>query len=100
MIASYFNDGSGGFISNIANFFQKFFWADEHYVLGGGVLAGGYLYILLHLSCAQSTESRGKPSKKWWFVPGIRPGPPTKIYLMRVVLRITWGGHFFWVVLR
>ena len=29
------------------------------------------------------------------FVPGIRPGQPTRDYLMRVVLRITWGGALF-----
>ena len=29
------------------------------------------------------------------FIPGIRPGPPTKEYLMRVILRITWGGAIF-----
>lgn len=29
------------------------------------------------------------------FVPGIRPGEPTKSYLMRIVLRITWAGAIF-----
>ena len=29
------------------------------------------------------------------FVPGIRPGPPTRDYLMRIVMRITWGGAVF-----
>ena len=29
------------------------------------------------------------------FIPGIRPGPPTKEYLMRVIIRITWGGALF-----
>ena len=29
------------------------------------------------------------------FIPGIRPGPPTRDYLMRVIIRITWGGALF-----
>jgi preprotein translocase subunit SecY len=29
------------------------------------------------------------------FIPGIRPGNPTKEYINRVLLRITWGGAFF-----
>ena len=33
--------------------------------------------------------------KNGGFIPGIRPGQPTREYLMRVVLRITWGGALF-----
>lgn len=33
--------------------------------------------------------------KNGGFIPGIRPGQPTRDYLMRVVLRITWGGAIF-----
>lgn len=33
--------------------------------------------------------------KNGGFIPGIRPGQPTRDYLMRVVLRITWGGALF-----
>lgn len=29
------------------------------------------------------------------FIPGIRPGKPTKDYLNRVIIRITWGGALF-----
>jgi preprotein translocase subunit SecY len=29
------------------------------------------------------------------FIPGIRPGAPTKQYIERVLIRITWGGAFF-----
>ena len=29
------------------------------------------------------------------FIPGIRPGAPTKAYLNRVIVRITWGGSLF-----
>jgi preprotein translocase subunit SecY len=33
--------------------------------------------------------------KNGGFIPGIRPGHPTREFLMRVVLRITWGGALF-----
>jgi len=33
--------------------------------------------------------------KNGGFVPGIRPGRPTAEYLMRVLIRITWGGAIF-----
>jgi len=29
------------------------------------------------------------------FVPGIRPGRPTSLYLNKVLLRITWAGALF-----
>lgn len=29
------------------------------------------------------------------FIPGIRPGRPTQEYVMRVLIRITWGGAIF-----
>jgi len=33
--------------------------------------------------------------KNGGFVPGIRPGRPTAEYIMRVLVRITWGGAIF-----
>jgi preprotein translocase subunit SecY len=33
--------------------------------------------------------------KQGGFVPGIRPGRPTGEYIMRVLVRITWGGAIF-----
>jgi len=33
--------------------------------------------------------------KQGGFVPGIRPGRPTAEYIMRVLIRITWGGAIF-----
>jgi preprotein translocase subunit SecY len=33
--------------------------------------------------------------KNGGFVPGIRPGRPTAEYIMRVLIRITWGGAIF-----
>ena len=33
--------------------------------------------------------------KNGGFIPGIRPGRPTAEYIMRVLIRITWGGAIF-----
>ena len=33
--------------------------------------------------------------KNGGFIPGIRPGQPTQVFLNRVILRITWGGAIF-----
>jgi len=97
--ASYFTN-SGGWVEAIADFFVKNFQGGR-----GGSGTGPYWLLLFVLVVAftffytmvqyQQQQIAKNLQKQGAFIPGIRPGPPTEAYLLRVVTRITWAGALF-----
>lgn len=95
-IANYFtNPLNEGFVSRLAQFFANSldpsafgYWAVV-FVL---VVVFTFFYTLVTF---QQQDLAGNLQRNGGFIPGIRPGKPTQDYLMRVLVRITWGGAFF-----
>ena len=51
-----------------------------------------YFYTAISLNIPQLTENM---QKYGGFIPGIRPGQPTALYIDRIMTRITLAGAFF-----
>lgn len=95
-MASYFADPrSSSILARVADFFTtslsptaNLYWIIFFFL----VVLFTFFYTLVVFNQQNLAENL---QKNGGFVPGIRPGQPTKDYLMRVILRITWGGAFF-----
>jgi preprotein translocase subunit SecY len=95
-MASYFVDpASTSFIPRAAAFFVNnfnpasgFYWIFVFFLVF--IFTFGYTLVVFNQqNLAENLQKNGG------FIPGIRPGRPTHDYLMRVMLRITWGGALF-----
>jgi preprotein translocase subunit SecY len=95
-IATYLADpSSSSFTAQIASWVQRTltFTSDPYWALIFILTVGFTFFYALVVHNQQNLAENLQ--RNGGFVPGIRPGQPTRDYLMRIVLRITWGGAIF-----
>jgi preprotein translocase subunit SecY len=102
-VAQYLSDASSTvWVQNFANFIIK--WFSPQGGVGNVVSPAFILLVFLlvviftffyTLVVFQQQNLAENLQKNGGFVPGIRPGRPTAEYIMRVLVRITWGGAMF-----
>jgi len=80
-----------GFGTDLANFFSPQGW---HYVAGESLLiiVFTYFYTAVQFNPVDQADNLRKYGG---FIPGIRPGPPTALYLDTVLKRLTLPGSLF-----
>jgi len=95
IVASYFDTGSG-FAHSIVQWFSPntdlpigaFYWV-MYFILS---VAFTFFYTIITY---QQQDLPGTLQRQGGFIPGIRPGKNTEVYLNGVINRITWAGALF-----
>jgi preprotein translocase subunit SecY len=93
-MASYFS-ASGGVIEDVANVIIE--WLSEGspiYAIVYFLLVVGFTYFYTAFTF-KPDETADQLRKNGGFIPGIRPGAPTRDYLAKVVFRISLAGAVF-----
>lgn len=95
IIASYFVYAENEIVRNIATAVSSLFSTTGwFYAVAYFAMVIGFTYFYTAVQFQQQNLSENL-QKYGGFVPGIRPGPPTKTYLDRVMNRITLVGAMF-----
>ncbi|MGZ3586083.1 MAG: preprotein translocase subunit SecY [Candidatus Limnocylindrales bacterium] len=94
-LATYFSQSSNQFVKDISqgiiNLFGNHSWL---YALLYFLLTVGFTYFYTAFTF-KPDETADQLRKNGGFIPGIRPGGPTRDYLARVVVRISLAGALF-----
>ena len=93
-IASYFQTSQVDIVAGIATFVRNFFENPVIYASLYFLLTVGFTYFYTAFTF-KPDETADNLRKNGGFIPGIRPGTPTRDYLQKVVFRITLAGALF-----
>ena len=93
-LATYFSN-SGGLIQDIANgIISVLDRSSPVYIVAYFLLTVGFTYFYTAFTF-KPDETADQLRKNGGFIPGIRPGAPTREYLARVVYRVSLAGAIF-----
>jgi preprotein translocase subunit SecY len=93
-IASYFETSQVQVVADISRGVRTFFQAAPVYAGLYFLLTVGFTYFYTAFTF-KPDETADQLRKNGGFIPGIRPGSPTREYLQKVVWRITIAGALF-----
>ena len=93
-IATYFETSQVTIVAQFATAVKNFFQYTPVYALLYFLLTVGFTYFYTAFTF-KPDETADQLRKNGGFIPGIRPGSPTRDYLARVVNRITIAGALF-----